>query len=90
VRGLILPSTGNTGPVTEVSAGVVCSDAVAATSVAVPLSKDGKRGDSRQFAGSFTLLRYHCSGSCCWREWHDACRSRTLDRRFGRREGFRR
>jgi hypothetical protein len=41
VRGLILPSTGNTGPVTEVSAGVVCSDAVAATSVAVPLGKDG-------------------------------------------------
>jgi hypothetical protein len=41
VRGLILPSTGNTGPVTEVSASVVCSDAVTATSAAVPLSKDG-------------------------------------------------
>jgi len=41
VRGLILPSTGNTGPVTEVSASVVCSDTVAATSVAVPLTKDG-------------------------------------------------
>jgi hypothetical protein len=41
VRGLILPSTGNAGPVTEVSASVVCSDAVAATSAAVPLSKDG-------------------------------------------------
>jgi hypothetical protein len=41
VRGLILPSIGNAGPVTEVSASVVCSDAVAATSAAVPLSKDG-------------------------------------------------
>lgn len=41
LRGLILPGTGNTGPVTEVSASVVCSDAVAATSLAVPLSKEG-------------------------------------------------
>jgi hypothetical protein len=41
VRGLILPSVGNAGPVTEVSASVVCSDAVAATSAAFPLSKDG-------------------------------------------------
>jgi hypothetical protein len=41
VRGLILPSTGNTGPVTEVSASVVCADVVAATSSAVPLSKEG-------------------------------------------------
>jgi hypothetical protein len=41
VRGLILPSTGNTGPVTEVSASVVCADVVAATSTAVPLSIDG-------------------------------------------------
>jgi hypothetical protein len=40
IRGLILPSTGNTGPVTEVSASVFCSDAVAVTSAAVPLSKD--------------------------------------------------
>jgi hypothetical protein len=41
VRGLILPSTGNTGPVTEVAASVVCANTVAATSTAVPLSKEG-------------------------------------------------
>lgn len=41
VRGLILPSTGNTGPVTEVSASVVCGGTVVATSAAVPLSTKG-------------------------------------------------
>jgi hypothetical protein len=41
VRGLILPSTGNTGPVTQVAASVVCSDAVAATSKSVDISTDG-------------------------------------------------
>jgi hypothetical protein len=42
VRGLVLPIANNTpGPVTEVSASVVCSDAVAATSGAVPLSTEG-------------------------------------------------
>jgi hypothetical protein len=41
VRGLILPSTGNTGPVTQVAASVVCSDAVAATSKSVNLSAKG-------------------------------------------------
>jgi hypothetical protein len=41
VRGLILPSTGNTGPVTQVSASVVCSNAVAATTHAVNLTSKG-------------------------------------------------
>ena len=41
VRGLILPSTGNTGPVTQVAASVVCSNAVAATTTAVNLSSNG-------------------------------------------------
>ena len=42
VRGLVLPVAGNTaGPVTAVSASVVCSDAVAATSGAVPLTTNG-------------------------------------------------
>ena len=41
LRGLILPSTGNTGPVTQVAASVVCSNAVAATSNSVDLSSDG-------------------------------------------------
>ncbi len=42
VRGLVLPGDNNTtGPVTQVSASVVCSDAVAATSGAVALSTDG-------------------------------------------------
>lgn len=41
VRGLILPALGTTGPVTAVSASVACSDSVAATSAAVPLSSDG-------------------------------------------------
>ncbi len=41
VRGLILPSTGNTGPVTQVAASVVCSNAVAATTAAVNLSSTG-------------------------------------------------
>jgi hypothetical protein len=41
VRGLILPSTGNTGPVTQVAASVVCSGAVAATTSAVNLASDG-------------------------------------------------
>lgn len=41
VHGLILPSLGNAGPITEISASVVCSDAVAATSAPVPLSTDG-------------------------------------------------
>lgn len=41
VRGLILPSTGNTGPVTQVAASVVCSNVVAATSKAVNLTSTG-------------------------------------------------
>jgi hypothetical protein len=41
VRGLILPSTGNTGPVTQVAASVVCSNTVAATTPAVNLASDG-------------------------------------------------
>jgi hypothetical protein len=41
VRGLILPSVGSTGPVTAVAASVACSDTVAATSAAVPLSSEG-------------------------------------------------
>ena len=41
VRGLILPSTGGTGPVTQVAASVVCSDAVAASTAPVNLSTDG-------------------------------------------------
>src|ERR1700739_1956928 len=41
VRGLILPSVGNPGPVTAVSASVVCANAIAATSPAFPLSNDG-------------------------------------------------
>jgi hypothetical protein len=41
VRGLLLPSTGTTGPVTQVAASVVCSDAVAATSKSVNLSAQG-------------------------------------------------
>jgi len=41
VRGLILPSTGNTGPVTQIAASVVCSNAVAATTTAVNLSSNG-------------------------------------------------
>lgn len=41
VRGLILPSTGNTGPVSQVAASVVCSDAVAVSTAAVNLSTDG-------------------------------------------------
>jgi hypothetical protein len=41
VRGLILPAFGNAGPVTAVAASVVCSDGVAASSAAVPLSNDG-------------------------------------------------
>ena len=42
VRGLVLPSVGNTaGPITQVAASVVCGDAVAATSGPVALSKDG-------------------------------------------------
>ncbi len=42
VRGLVLPSVNNTpGPVTQVSASVVCADAVAATSGAVALSPEG-------------------------------------------------
>ena len=41
IRGLILPSTGNTGPVTQVAASIVCSDAVATTSNSVNLSADG-------------------------------------------------
>ena len=41
VRGLILPALGTAGPVTAVSASVACSDTVAATSAAVPLSTEG-------------------------------------------------
>jgi hypothetical protein len=41
VRGLILPAFGNAGPITAVAASVVCSNTVAATSAAVPLSNDG-------------------------------------------------
>src|SRR5258707_11530829 len=41
VRGLLLPSTGTTGPVTQVAASLVCSDAVAATSNSVDLSAKG-------------------------------------------------
>jgi hypothetical protein len=41
VRGLILPSSGNTGPVTQVAASVVCSNAVAATTPAVNLASNG-------------------------------------------------
>jgi len=38
---LILPAVGTAGPVTAVSASVACSDMVAATSGAVPLTSDG-------------------------------------------------
>jgi hypothetical protein len=41
VRGLILPSTGNTGPVTQVAASVVCVNVVVATSKSVDISTDG-------------------------------------------------
>jgi hypothetical protein len=41
VRGLILPNLGTAGPVTEVSASVVCGGTVAATSAAVPLTTAG-------------------------------------------------
>jgi hypothetical protein len=41
VRGLILPNLGTPGPVTAVSASVVCGDAVAATTDSVLLSVDG-------------------------------------------------
>lgn len=41
VRGLIIPAMGTAGPVTAVSASVACSDTVAATSAAVPLSSEG-------------------------------------------------
>src|ERR1700759_4348871 len=42
VRGLVLPSTGNTtGPVTAVAASVVCANTVAATTNAVSLSPAG-------------------------------------------------
>jgi hypothetical protein len=41
VRGLLLVSTGTTGPVTQVAASVVCSDVVAATSKSVNLSAQG-------------------------------------------------
>ena len=43
IRGLLLPSTGTTGPVTQVAASVACSDAVAATatSKSVNLSAQG-------------------------------------------------
>ena len=40
VRGLILPITGNAGPVTQVDACVVCADAVAATTEPVTLTTD--------------------------------------------------
>jgi hypothetical protein len=42
VRGLVLPSAGNTaGPVTQVAASVVCGDVVAATSGVANLTNDG-------------------------------------------------
>jgi len=41
VRGLILPSAGNAGPITQVAASVVCSNAVTATSKAVNLTTTG-------------------------------------------------
>jgi hypothetical protein len=41
VRGLLLTSTGTTGPVTQVAASVVCSDTVAATSKSVNVSAQG-------------------------------------------------
>jgi hypothetical protein len=42
IRGLVLPSAGNTaGPVTQVAASVVCGDTVAATSGPVPLTTTG-------------------------------------------------
>jgi hypothetical protein len=41
IDDLILPSVGSPGPVTQVDASVVCSDAVAATSNAVNLSAEG-------------------------------------------------
>jgi hypothetical protein len=41
VRGLLLPSTNTTGPVTQVAASVVCSDTVAATSKSANLSAQG-------------------------------------------------
>lgn len=41
VRGLILPNAGNAGPVTQVSASVVCSNAVVGTTKAFNLSNNG-------------------------------------------------
>jgi hypothetical protein len=41
LRGLILPNLGTPGPVTAVSASVVCGDVVASTTDSVPLSVDG-------------------------------------------------
>jgi hypothetical protein len=41
IRGLILPALGTAGPVTAVSASVACSDTVAVTSAAVPLTTEG-------------------------------------------------
>ena len=48
LRGLLLPSTGTTGPVTQVAASVVCSDAVAGTSKSVNLSAQGNAEISDQ------------------------------------------
>jgi len=48
VRGLLLTSTGTTGPVTQVAASVVCSDVVAATSKSVNLSAQGNAEISDQ------------------------------------------
>ena len=41
VRGLILPAFGNTGPVTQVDASVVCGGVVAVTSKSVNIETDG-------------------------------------------------
>jgi hypothetical protein len=63
IRGLILPSTGNTGPVTQVAASVVCNGAVAATSQAVNLASDGNAEISAKLAlpspclGAVVLIR---------------------------------
>jgi hypothetical protein len=63
VRGLILPSVGNAGPITQVAASVVCSNAVAATTKAVNLSNTGNADINARLAipspciGAIVLVR---------------------------------
>jgi hypothetical protein len=70
VHGLILPSLGNAGPVSEVSASLVCGGSggtVVATTAAVPLSTSGDAHSTREL---------YCPGGSGTRrcsQRHDAC-----------------